>query len=177
MGEGYRNSSLTVAISARMRQSGRIPGTPRPDREPDPAERERKTELMQQANVAYKSNDLLQLLELQLALEQIDSAHIGSLADDRLKYYNKILRQQSGQLQQELEDFEYGLKHQLGLPPFAALSPKQLVEILNADIRRIQRSIDDLREDLEALRDVNALKAWLKTYKIPKQDREDSVFF
>ncbi|MDD2767832.1 MAG: hypothetical protein PHT19_03790 [Methylococcus sp.] len=148
-----------------------------PDREPDPAERERKTELMQQANVAYKSKDLLQLLELQLALEQIDSAHIGTLADDQLKYYNKVLRQQSGQLQQELEDFEYSLKRQLGLPPFAALSPKQLVEILNADIRRIQRSIDDLREDLEVLRDVNALKAWLKTYKISKQDREDSVFF
>lgn len=148
-----------------------------PDREPDPAERERKTELMQQVNAAYKSNDLIQLLELQLTLEQIDPAHIGSLADDRLKYYNKILRQQSGQLQQELEDFEYGLKRQLGLAPFAELSPKQLVEILNADIRRIQRSINDLREDLDVLRDVNALKAWLKTYKISKQDCEDSVFF
>ena len=61
-----------------------------PDRETDPAERERKTALMQKVNVAYGNKDLLQLLELQLQVEQIDQAHVNNIAEDRLKHYNKI---------------------------------------------------------------------------------------
>ena len=48
-----------------------------PDREPDPAERQRKTLLMQQANPAYDRNDLLTLLSMQLDLEQIDAQHLA----------------------------------------------------------------------------------------------------
>jgi hypothetical protein len=47
-----------------------------PDREPDAAERARKTALMQRVNVAYAANDLLALLELQLEVEQIDQAEL-----------------------------------------------------------------------------------------------------
>ncbi len=43
-----------------------------PDREPDEAERVRKTELMQRVNEAYSKKDLLQLVALQLEIEQID---------------------------------------------------------------------------------------------------------
>jgi len=43
-----------------------------PDRETDPAEHARKTELMQRVNQTYKAGDLLALLELQLSIEQID---------------------------------------------------------------------------------------------------------
>ena len=42
-----------------------------PDRETDALERARKTELMKEVNQAYKAGDLLRLLELQLAVEQI----------------------------------------------------------------------------------------------------------
>jgi hypothetical protein len=49
-----------------------------PDREPDPVERQRKTELMQRANEAYEKGNLLQLLELQLQLEHIDQAHLAT---------------------------------------------------------------------------------------------------
>lgn len=52
--------------------------------EPDPAERERKTALMQRANEAYANKNLLQLLELQLELEHIDAAHLANLAPERL---------------------------------------------------------------------------------------------
>ncbi len=41
-----------------------------PDREADPVERARKTELMQRVNQAYKAGDLLTLLELQLSIEK-----------------------------------------------------------------------------------------------------------
>jgi hypothetical protein len=57
-----------------------------PDREQDPVERTRKTEIMQRVNAAYTKKDLLRLLELQLEAEQIDQAHMNNIAEDRLKY-------------------------------------------------------------------------------------------
>ncbi|MDP3839807.1 MAG: hypothetical protein Q8Q54_12895, partial [Methylococcales bacterium] len=69
-----------------------------PDREPDEQERERKTKLMQKVNVAYSKKDLLQLLELQLAVEQIDQAHLNNLSEDRLKHFNKVLQEQFTEL-------------------------------------------------------------------------------
>ena len=65
-----------------------------PDREPDPDEQKRKTELMQRVNIAYGKKDLLLLLALQLEIEQIDPAHLNHIADSRLKYFNKILKEQ-----------------------------------------------------------------------------------
>ena len=53
-----------------------------PDREPDPAECERKTELMKKVTVAYGNKDLLQLLELQLAVEQIGQGTLNNIAED-----------------------------------------------------------------------------------------------
>jgi hypothetical protein len=148
-----------------------------PDRESDPVERERKTELMQKVNVAYEKHDLLQLLELQLVLEQIDLTHITTLADERLKYYNKVLRRQSEQLQQEIDEVEERVKFQFDQPPFMPLSPKLLLDELNADIAGIKRQIVGLREDLQDFKDINYLKAWLKAYKIPPQKRPQDDFF
>jgi hypothetical protein len=75
-----------------------------PDREADPKEQLRKTELMQQVNQAYKSGDLLALLELQFSLEQIDAAALAGLAEDRLRHYVHVLEGQSRQLRDELAD-------------------------------------------------------------------------
>jgi hypothetical protein len=54
-----------------------------PDREPDAQERERKTVLMQKANEAYAQGNLLVLLELQLAAEQIDRPHVSAVEPRR----------------------------------------------------------------------------------------------
>ena len=75
-----------------------------PDREPDAALRQRKTQLMQQANQAYAQNDLLTLLSMQLDLEQIDEQHLAGLPDARLLHYNQVLREQLTALQQEVAD-------------------------------------------------------------------------
>lgn len=73
-----------------------------PDRELDPAQRARKTELMQQATRAYQHNDLLQLLTLQVQGEQIDARHLAGLPDARLKHYNAVLRDQVAALEDEV---------------------------------------------------------------------------
>ena len=138
-----------------------------PDREQDPVERERKTELMQQVTVAYDKQDLLQLLELQLSVEQIDQSKLNNLAEDRLKYYNKILQNQLQELQDEVLMLTERMRRMANLPPFQPLSPQRLALKLKQDIRSIESEIDRIQQDLRRFRDVRELKVWLKAYQIP----------
>lgn len=134
-----------------------------PDLEQDPGERARKTELMQQVNVAYEAGDLLRLLELQLKLEQIDPDHASEVAEDRLRHYNTILDQQLKQLEMELADLEMPWQMQLELPPSAHLSPVQLLARIRSDSKELQQEAATLQRDLETFQDVMRLKAWLKS--------------
>ncbi len=151
-----------------------------PDREQDSAERERKTEIMQRVNVAYTKKDLLSLLELQLEAEQIDQSHMNNIAEDRLKYINKILKGQLEELQLEVAQVEYPFKLQLDVPPYIPLSPKRLLQELEANIRAIKHDTAKLKEELRAYQDLNVLKASLKGYRIPKEpsfEDLDELFF
>lgn len=138
-----------------------------PDREPDPTERDRKTELMQKVTVAYGKKDLLQLLELQLSVEQIDQNNLNNIAADRLKHYNKVLENQLQELQEEVMLVEVSLKGMMGIAPYERLSPKRLVMLLNQDIRTAREEIDRIQRDLLAFKDVKQFKLWLKRYRIP----------
>ena len=144
-----------------------------PDREPDEAERARKTELMQAVNVAYEKRDLLQLLELQLTLEQIDPDHLLSMTEDRIKHYNKILREQAVELKDELDMIEDRIRLELHMPPYARLSPADVIHYLNRDIAQVKAQAASLKHDLEVLKDFDVLKAWIKDYRIPRRPRLD----
>lgn len=133
-----------------------------PDRETDPQERERKTALMTRANQAYTKNSLLQLLELQLELEHIDQSAINNIGEDRLKHYNKILKEQVGELDQEIMHVEVGFKQSYGLPPFIDVSPGTIMGHLAADIFSQKESIRGVEHDLLALDDLKQVKGWIK---------------
>ncbi|MDO9161179.1 MAG: J domain-containing protein [Methylococcaceae bacterium] len=151
-----------------------------PDREQDETERARKTEIMQRVNAAYAKKDLLRLLELQLEAEQIDQAHLNNIAEDRLKYFNKILKEQLDELQQEITQIEYPFKLQLNIPPYLLLSPKYLMQTLEGSVEDMKHDISQLQQDLQEFQDAPALKAWLKKYKIPKRPNIagfDGLFF
>jgi hypothetical protein len=141
-----------------------------PDREQDPAERDRKTELMQKVTVAYGKKDLLQLLELQLSVEQIDQNNLNNIAADRLKHYNKVLENHLQELLEEVMLVEVGLKGMMGIAPFEHLSPKRLVMLLKQDIRTVQEEIARIQHDLRIFKDVKQFKLWLKSYRIPTQE-------
>ena len=136
-----------------------------PDRETDPQERERKTTLMQRVNQAYSKNSLLQLLELQLELEHIDQSVINNIGEDRLKHYNKILKEQVGELDHEILHVENGFKHSYGISPFIDVSPGTIMRNLAADIFSLQESLHALEHDLLVFDDVKQLKGWLKSVK------------
>lgn len=136
-----------------------------PDREPDPHERQRKTELMQRANQAYGKNNLLQLLELQLELEHIDQSAINNISEDRLKYYNVILKEQLGELDQEILHVEARFRDAYGMAPFIRISADTVVRILADDIAAIRQSVRELEKDLLVFENPRGLKSWLKSIK------------
>ncbi|QIE23521.1 hypothetical protein SBC1_14060 [Caballeronia sp. SBC1] len=133
-----------------------------PDREADPLERDRKTSLMQRVNQAYGNNNLLQLLELQLELEHIDQHAINNISEDRLKHYNTILKEQIGELDQEIMHVEAEFKHRYGIAPFAIVSPGSIERNLISDIASVRKSIRALERDLLAFEDIKQLKLWLR---------------
>lgn len=158
----------------------KLAGALHPDREQDEVERERKTKIMQQVNAAYAKKDLLRLLELQLEFEHINQAQLNNIAEERLKYFNKILQEQFSELEQEIAQIEGSFKMQMNKPPFLNLSPQQVLHELEADIKSLSRDISRLKTDLQGFSSPQTLKLWLKDYRIPKQsemDAFDDLFF
>jgi len=137
-----------------------------PDREPDEAERERKTKLMQRVNEAYGKKDLLQLLALQLEIEQIDQSQINTIAEDKLKHFNKILQDQLDELEQEIHEVEFPFRMQLNTPPYSELTPEQVLKALSRDIKGLQQIIKDTEKDLKDFQNPENLKAVLKNYRL-----------
>ena len=136
-----------------------------PDREPDTTERARKTALMQRVNQAYDKKDLLQLLELQLELEHIEADSIASLSEDRLKHFNKVLREQLAELVQEVEQIEMPLRTQFRLSPFEPLFPDSILPLLKGEISAIKRDIKHLKSELLVTMNLTAFKAWIAARK------------
>jgi hypothetical protein len=147
-----------------------------PDREPDGAERERKTRLMQRVNVAYAANDLLGLLELQLEVEQIDQAHLNNLGEDRIKQYNRILDGQLREIEREIRMIEYAAAMEMGGEMRGRLTPQKMLRCLRADIADMKLKLADITAEIEEFKDVNKLKAWLKTYRPPVPDYDDAYW-
>lgn len=137
-----------------------------PDREQDPVERNRKTALMQRVNIAYNAKDLLRLLELQLEVEQIDQATINNMTEERLKYYNKILTEQSAELQQEVSTVRVSFSFRFNIPLGFLSSPMMALRSLELEIKKMQQKITQLREDLDAFQDIKNIKNYLRSYRI-----------
>jgi hypothetical protein len=137
-----------------------------PDRETDPAEQVRKTELMQRVNQAYEAGDLLALLELQLSIEQIDAAALAGLAEERLGHYIHVLEAQSRGLREELTEL---LAPFLLAVPGASpgnLTPAKVQRALEKDVRELDRLSHRLAADLERFKDIEVFKREIKTVEI-----------
>jgi hypothetical protein len=171
--EKEEESKISQSIRAVYRQ---LVGALHPDRETDPEEHRRKTDLMQKVTVAYKNRDLLQLLELQFTVEQIDQNTIDSINEDRLNHFNKILQRQSLELKQEIEEVELHMKAASGLDPFESLTPKKLFSALRKDKKQLELAIFEIQRDLRLFKDIRKVKHWLKTYELPFE-LPDELFF
>jgi hypothetical protein len=133
-----------------------------PDRETDASTRQAKTALMQKANQAYASNDLLTLLELQLQVEQVDAGHIASASAPRIRHYNRVLAEQLDELKAEIDRVEFGFRMDFGLEPGFGLNPKKLFGSLDAQAKDMGAGLALRRQELRKLDDRVGMKRWLK---------------
>jgi hypothetical protein len=139
-----------------------------PDREPDEAEKIRKTALLQRVTAAYENNELLTLLRLQMELQRLDPAHLETLADAQLAPYNKLLRDQVNELEQTLYE-EQVTESEFGDHDFGLLSAQGLRNQFEWKLGDLQRRVDLLAADVADMQaDVVAVKRFLKTFRLPK---------
>jgi hypothetical protein len=144
-----------------------------PDREADPVEQVRKTELMQQVNQAYKAGDLLALLELQFSIEQIDAAALAGLAEDRLRHYVHVLEEQSLQLREELAEVIEPFAAVLGESPGRRVTTDAVQRLLDRDIRELKTIVRKVEMDVICFRDIRQLKQSLGEYHVEPLDDDE----
>jgi hypothetical protein len=143
-----------------------------PDRERDPEARARKTALMQRVNQAYDKQDLLTLLELQLEIEHIDQGAINSLSEERLTHYNKILKEQLAELEDQVRYINYDIRIRFGIDPFTALKPESLMRLLAKDIVLARQALRDIGSDLNAAQSIATLKTLLKEMRRRQREKD-----
>lgn len=136
-----------------------------PDREPDPAQRQAKTALMQRANRAYEAGNLLDLLNLQLEIEQVDADHLANLPEQRLAHYSQVLREQVAELDKEIETLVTPFRMLVMSLPHIHLTPETVDRALDAEIARLGQDEAQVRGDMESLRDPRARARLLKNYE------------
>jgi hypothetical protein len=143
-----------------------------PDREPDAAVRDRKTELMQRVNQAYEKDDLLALLGLQLEIEQIDAAHLASVPAQRLAHYNQILREQLSGLEAELERCVAPYRGPLGPAGRGRLTPTLVDRQLSAEIAELKTDIRSIEAERLALLDPERRTEALRDYRTDDEEED-----
>jgi hypothetical protein len=125
-----------------------------PDREPDAAERTRKTELMQRANQAYARNDVMELLAIQIQIERIDTTHLAKASEERLGHFCTVLAEQQRLLEQELREVTQMALSLLSEAPWPGrLQPLAVEAQFRRELDALRRDLDVLRREREALAD------------------------
>lgn len=133
-----------------------------PDRESDPIERARKTQLMSDANTAYGRGDLLTLLHLQLEANLTETQIASNLAHDKIVALTSVITHRTQGIQRELRDVELDAISEFGMSPAATVTEASLSRHLATLQRRFHSEITAIKSDLLTVRDDAGLKRWLK---------------
>ncbi len=133
-----------------------------PDREPDEAERLRKTALMSEVNAAYDRKNLSELLKLQLHIAQIDSIALSRMADDKLNAMCLLLTEQVEALEEDEAQAQFEIRHYLGVNELDHISAESLARALAIQLRDKEHEVDTLERDLRRIQTEAELKRWLK---------------
>jgi hypothetical protein len=149
-----------------------------PDREPDEAERLRKTALMVEVNKAYESSNLLKLLQLQQSLSRVDQHAASLFADEKLALINRQLLTQYQDLQMEQHLLEDTLRMTFGLDSFGPITEKLLNKTLKTEARELRDALSIMRRDLNVIRRAGPpFKRWLKNQREMMDDGFEEADF
>jgi hypothetical protein len=133
-----------------------------PDREPDEAERLRKTALMSEVNAAYDRKNLSELLKLQMQIAQIDSHALSRIADDKLNAMCLLLKEQIDALEEDEAQAQFEIRHYLGVNELDHISAESLARALAIQLRDKEHEVHTLERDLRRIQTDAELKRWLK---------------
>ncbi|MDX2306349.1 MAG: hypothetical protein NW226_26305 [Microscillaceae bacterium] len=144
-----------------------------PDLESDEFERDRKTELMKEVTNAYNKNDLYTLLRLQLEYLGNKITKVGSLVDEKLRYYNKLLKDQIQELQ--LQKITQIQKY----PELSRFNISGNKNQINYRFRKEKNDLKELIAVMEARIKILSDKAGLRNFlkNINQQEDDDDFFF
>lgn len=133
-----------------------------PDRERDPAEHQRKTALMSEANAAYAKQDLMALLHLQLRIAQADAQDLLQQPEERIAAMSLLLKQQAAELENELFARQHHLKEEFDLEinqlPTAAVLRRELEQ----QAKDLKAQLGFMETDIAQVQDDAGFKRWLK---------------
>ena len=131
-----------------------------PDREQDPAERQRKTRQLQEVHRAYQNGDAWQILQHAEALGMATEAFAG---EEILKGLNQGLRKQQRRLQEQLQQMQWEIRQRFDLPPFGKIQPETLEAHYRQDVQQWQERIQTTREErMQLAAAPKETKSWLR---------------
>jgi hypothetical protein len=153
-----------------------------PDREQDETKKLYKTEIMKQVTQAYEKDDLFELLRLKIELQGSDIDSV-TMADQQLKYYNKILKEQINDLEKSLWQLQTmagsGMPMMGGGPNLFQKfggDAKTMKAKFTREINRIKKQIKGLEEQISYLKPKENMRQYLKGYVI-EESFDDMDFF
>ncbi|MEK6801482.1 MAG: J domain-containing protein [Nitrospirota bacterium] len=147
-----------------------------PDLEPDPERKQRKSALMQDLTTAYRNNDLHCLLRLELAWIEREEGDLERLTDEKLAVYNQVLKEQTDELQWELDELPYHPRYQ---PIITEGGPFGIFRVLDrtdgsAEAWRLDQMIAKMEAMLRRMRTDEALaevRSAIQVFRATNQGR------
>ena len=150
-----------------------------PDRERDETERDRKTEIMKMVTQAYEKDDLFELLRLKIELQGCDIDSL-TMVDEQLKYYNKILKEQVRELEENLWQLRMQSTGPAGgedlLSRFGG-DKKTMEAKIARQVNKLKNNIKMIERDILSLQVKENMRKFLKDYEIQEELDEDFVNF
>ena len=133
-----------------------------PDRERDPAEHQRKTALMSEANAAYAKQDLMALLHLQLRIAQADMQDMLQQPEERIAAMSLLLKQQADELERELFARQRHLQDEFDLAFYQSPTAATLRRQLEQEAKDLKDELAFMEADIALVQDDAGFKRWLK---------------
>ena len=133
-----------------------------PDRERDPAEHQRKTALMSEANAAYAKQDLMALLHLQLRIAQADMQDMLQQPEERIAAMSLLLKQQADELERELFARQRHLQDEFDLAFYQSPTAAALRRQLEQEAKDLKDELAFMEADIALVQDDAGFKRWLK---------------
>jgi hypothetical protein len=150
-----------------------------PDRERDETERDRKTEIMKKVTQAYEDDDLFELLRLKIELQGADIDSL-TMADEQLKYYNKILKEQVRELEESLWQLRMQGTGPMGgedlLSRFGG-DEKSMKAKITRQVNKLKNNIKMVEQDILTLGVKENMRRFLKDYQIQDDFDDDFMNF